>query len=430
MSTIAAPVADMAASAGSFDADLSSTIDSALDLTGGDTPATEAQAEPQAPQDAPQQDPAPTEPEPLPVAAEVPVDPNNPYQLTPDGTGYVVPKDELPQFQGYKEYAEAVQQRFPTPSDAEAAYAEASDFRAILNDYQYGQTKDVDAILEFFSGANAQDPMLQQSMRQGFERMAMRIPEVLAKINPQAHAAHVTNLMQSHEEALYNKWAQTGSEADKQAYQQFAWGRSGQYKTEVQAIDPAKAYRDQLTKQQEQIQQRETQLLDRDWQSFNKSNVDGPKWSEFDAELNKTLDPIKASYAPEVFAALKDSVKSQILEKLKGDYEWARNQNNTRTQIQKGYEQSWRNRQPADFLTPRVKAYQADFMSRVRMALPSIAKPLINKAAARPAAVQQKAPPQQSPQAPTQRAANGQFQKPNPSDSLMDNPEFSAIFRI
>jgi len=351
----------------------------------------------------------------------IPVDPNNPYALSADGKGFVVPKTELPQLQGYKQYAEAVQQKFPTPADAEVAYAQSSDFQAILNDLQYGGDTELDAVLGFLSGSNASDPQLQASMRAGFERLASRVPQILSEMNPQAHASHVDSMVQSRVDEMYQRAQETGNPEDLLNAQRLDWGLTGKYKTELAKLDPAKAQQDQLAQQQRNFEVRENQLLERDWTSFNKTSVDGPKWGEFNSAIDAALAPIKASYAPEVFDAVRARIAQQVIDTMQKDYEFARTQNIVRTQIQKGYEGAWRNRQPADSLNPRIQAYTQNFMARARQILPSVAKPLLDKAAGKPAAAKAAAPPQQSPQTPpTQRAANGQF-RPQPKVAVEDS---------
>jgi hypothetical protein len=430
MATMAAPMAEMSAGAGDGGGapmDLGALLDTGFDAAvGSDGDATGVpNADPVddiAPpaQDAPGSE-TPVGDEAAPAAEPIiPVDPNNPYAMSPDGKGFVVPKTELPQLQGYKQYAEAVQQKFPTPADAEVAYAQSSDFQAILNDLQYGGETELDAVLGFLSGSNATDPQLQASMRAGFERLASRVPQILSKMNPQAHASHVDSMVQSRVEEMYRYAQESGNPDDLLNAQRLDWGLTGKYKTELEKLDPMRAQQEQLTRQQQAVQQQENQLLERDWSSFNKNSVDGPKWGEFNSAINKALEPIKASYAPEVFDAVRARIAQQVIEGMQKDFEFARTQNIVRTQIQKGYEGAWRNRQPTDALNPRIQAYTQNFMARARQILPSVAKPLLDKAAGKPAAPKAAAPPQQSPQnQPTQRAANGQF-RPSPRISVED----------
>lgn len=431
MATMAAPMAEMSAGVGAAGDGGGASMDIGALLETGFDSAMGAESDAAGAGDPVDDIALPTQDAPggeTPVGDEAPpaepaipaADPNNPYALSSDGKGFIVPKTELPQLQGYKQYAEAVQQKFPTPADAEVAYAQSSDFQAILNDLQYGGETELDAVLGFLSGANASDPNLQASMRAGFERLASRVPQILSKLNPQAHASHVQSVVQSRVDEMYQRAAETGNPEDLLNAQRLDWGLNGKYKTELEKIDPMKVQQDQLAQQQRAVQQQENQLLERDWSSFNKNSVDGPKWNEFNSLIDKALEPIKASHAPEVFDAVRARIAQQVIDGMQKDYEFARTQNIARTQIQKGYEGAWRNRQTTDALNPRVQAYTANFIARARHILPSVAKPLLDKAAGKPAAAKAAAPPQQSPQtSPTQRAANEQF-RPQPKISVED----------
>jgi hypothetical protein len=426
MAAMASPVADMSGAA-----DLGSAIDEAFSEATSGGEGGEQQSAPPEPESDPFDDAQPegaqaAEPEGGQAQQSEGVKVDG-YAVDPQGN-YIVPKHELPQLQAAKTYAEAVQQKFPTAQDAEVAYAQSSDFQAMMNDMQYGADADVDAMLQFLSGANAADPQTKASMQSGFERMATRASNMLQKLNPQAFDKHVQGLVQGNIDALYQRWQQTGNEEDKLAYQRASWGHTGQYKTEMTPIDPMQQAQEQLVRQQQSLQAHESQLLERDWTSYNRNSVDGPRWEQFNAEIDTMLKPIKAAYAPEVFGALRDNIASQVLDKMKNDFEFSRTQSISRTQIQKGYEQLWRNRQPADSLKPRIDSYQANFMARARQILPSVAKPLIDKAAAPRAAAQSKiAPPPRSPQQPpTSYAANGQPQRH--VRKLAEDPEFASLF--
>lgn len=421
MATFAAPMAEMADTA-----DLGSTIDEAFSESTADEGQSEQQQAP--PESAPPaQEPAP----PVQDPAQPPVqDAKTVDGYAVDAAGnYIVPKHELPQLQSARQYADAVQQQFPTPADANAAYLRSSDFDMLMNDLQYGSETETDAILNFFAGNNAADPQIQASMRAGFERLASRVPAMLAKINPQAHATHVDGLVQSRVDALYQKAQETGAPDDFLRAQRFEWGVTGRYKTELAKVDPAKVAQDQLAQQRQEFEVQQGQALERDWTSYNKSNVDGPRWAQFNTEIDAALKTIKDAYAPAVYNALRSDISKQLLEKLQVDFEFVRTQNIARTQIQKGYEQAWKTRQPASSLSPRIQAYTQNFMARARQLLPSIAKTLINDAAAKPAAAQKQAAPQASPQQqPTSRAANGQFQ-PKHTLKLSEDPEFAGMFQ-
>jgi hypothetical protein len=423
MATASMPLAD----AGAADVSLDATIDSAFEELGSaettqETPAetptetTDVQADPLA--DTTEQ-PASTETQ--------QASPNDPYPLGPDGS-YAVPKADFNHLQGVKQYAEAVQQRFPTAQDAEVAYMEASDFRAILSDIQHGGEPEIDAVMQFLAGQNSQDPYTRQAMQAGFERMASRMPAMLQKVNPQAHQKLIEGAIQSKVEDLYKRAAETGDPKDLQRAQHFDWGFSERYKTELQKVDPQQAELDRIAQERQQMETMRGDMLQRDWTNYNRTAVDGPKWTQFNAEIDKILAPVKASYDEIVFNALRKDIADQVLNKVGADYEFSRRHQGERKEIEKAFQSAWTNRQPLDAIKPRVDAYTANFLARVRQHVSPIAKPLIEKAAvSKPAA--RPATPQQSPQKPTQRAANGQFQPQNHAVKLKEDPEFSAMFQ-
>lgn len=358
---------------------------------------------------------------------------DQPYQLTEDGNGYIVPKAELATINGMKQYADQVQAHFPTAQDAEIAHKGFSDFKAIMTDYLHG---DVEGVLKFWAGDFATDPNYRAESQQAFTRMAEKIPDVLKSINPEAHGKFTENLIQSRVDAAYQRAAESGDKEDLLAAQRLDWGLTGQYKTDLPKHDPMQAERDRLTAQARENETREKALVDRDWTSFNKSTLDGPKWGQFNSEIDKTLAPVKDKFDPIVFEALRDRVSKSLIENLQKDFEFSRNHENERRTLESAYRSLWKQRQSAESLKPRIQAYTNDFMARVRRHLPSIAAPLINKTTASPAVAGQPKPPATPPKQPnTPRAANGQFQQQNkPQEkqfyNIHEDPEFLSAFKV
>ena len=419
-----------------MEADLGSTLSSAFDSVVPPDASAEQAAPAAEESGVVAETPAPTE-QTAPTGA-APTDPAAPadtsYQLTPDGTGYVVPKAEFPLLSGAKQYAEKVQERFPTIQDAEVAYLQSSDHNAMMTDFLHGETADVDAMLSHLAGANATDPQFRSQSQQAFTRMAERLPEVLKQVNPEAYAKHVNNMFQVEVQAAYEKAAQTGDPKDLLRAQSIEWGKTGRYQIELPKVDPAKAASDAQAAREASIAQRETQLLDRDWSNFNRGTVEGPKWQQFNAAIDAALAPVKAKYTPEIFSAVRDRIASQINDKLKADFDWARMHGNERKVIEASYKQAWKSNQSVDGLNPRIQAYNNDFMARVRRHLPSIAAPILNSATASAVASQKAPQPAAPPNQPAARAANGQFQAQTPqtgrSYDFSEDPEWQAAFRV
>lgn len=361
------------------------------------------------------------------------------YKLTPDGSAYLVPKAELPTITGLRTYAETVQNRFPTTNDAELGYLESSDFRAMRSDFLNPDGKNpqgennLDGMLSYWAGKAHSDPAVAAQFRDSFVKMAERIPETLKSINPEAHAKLGDSIVSARIESAYARAAETGDPEDLLAAQRMDWGQTGRYKTELPKHDPQKAEMDRIAQERLQVDQRTAQLLNRDWTSFNKGSLEGPKWQQFNAEIDKTLAPVKGKYDPEVFDALRERISKQMLTKIQEDFEWARNHGNDLTMLKSNYEQLWKAQKPADGLKPRIQTYTNDFMARVRRHLPSIAAPLLNKATASAVAAPQPKPPAGSPQQPAPRAANGQFQQPQKARTFYnvhEDPEFTSAFNV
>lgn len=427
---IAAPP-DAGAVDTSFEADLASAVGEAVSsvpLQDEATPPPAAEAETPPPGEAPTTPPPTPEPESAPPAGEAPTGVT--YQLSPDGTSYLVPKADMGTLNGVKQYAEAVQNRFPTASDAESAYLVSSDFRAIQSDFLSG---DVHHVLNYFAGKDHSDPTTAAQYRQSFAQMAQKMPDVLKGVDEQAYSKMGDGFVQQRIDAAYQRATESGDAEDLLAAQRLDWGVSGKYKTELPKHDPIKAEQERQDAARKEFEQRETGLMDRDWKSFNQNTLEGPKWQQFHSEIDKALAPIKAKYDPIVFDSVKDKIANSVIDKLKNDFEWARTHENERKALEANYRQLWKGQKPADGLKPRIQAYTNDFMARVRRQLPAIAAPLLSKATASQNAVAQPPPkPAAPPTTPVQRAANGQF-VPKPQEGRYDifsDPDFTSAFKV
>ena len=71
-------------------------------------------------------------------------------------------------------------------------------------------------------------------------------------------------------------------------------------------------------KQQEQTRQtdldkRESFLLKRDFDGFNQTQLDGPKWTQFHSEIDKALAPVKDKYAPQVYDGIRMKIEKDLI---------------------------------------------------------------------------------------------------------------------
>lgn len=362
-------------------------------------------------------------------------DPETGYALSEDGNSYIIPKADFGTLGGYKDYATKVQAMFPTANDAEIARFQASDYRGIRGDFLNGDENSIGNVLSYFAGQHqGLSPEEKQQFQASFSAMIPRGVDMLKTVNPEAYANVSNGISQSIISDAYAKAAETGSQDDLRIAQSIDWYHTGQYKTELPKEDPvqiaALASQKAFEAQQADLQKRETAAYDRDFTSFNTTQMDGPKWSALTTEIERTLAPVKDKYEPAMFKAVQRQVSEDIQANLKADYEWSRDHNIDRNTIVKAYQNAWKNNQSAQFLKPKLQAYQNDFMARVRRDLPSIAASYLGKATA--SAVAKAAPRTASAPPPSQaatRASNGQFQKPPAPEPFDVVDSVRSLFR-
>lgn len=375
---------------------------------------------------------APTQPEQIPGQSPTPPGEGPTYKLSEDGNSYLVPKNELAPLTGYKKYAEEVQGWFPTAADAQAAYQHFSYDQQMRSDYLHGADTDLDAFVQHWAGADYyQNPQMQRQYQERFAQMAQRMPEILKGINENAYYSLAEGLVSKHIERAYELAAQTGSPADLEAAQRYDWGWTGKYKTELPKADPNKPVLEQQQAREREITQRETAALSRDWKSFNDSTVEGPKWQQYNAELDKTLEPVKNKYDPIEFGAIRDKISTDLIAKLNADQEFSRIHKSQQKAIESGYANAWKRQAPADELKPLIQARHNHLMTQVRRLLPSIAAPLLKAATTRKVS---QSPANRQPQStpatrPNQPAAPGQQPARRGAYDIHDDPQWTGMFR-
>jgi len=379
--TLEAPAVDTA-TGGDWTSELSADLQAGF--SADETPQEETpEAVPEA-EAAPVDEAAPETP-----VAVTPADPNAPpYKLTTDGNGYIVPKAELPQLQGFKTYAETLQQTFPTVQDAMNAHQQAIDLRNMQVDYITGGEPHIKAILDYWSTGGTNDPTTRAQYAESFVKMASKVPDVLKQINPQAHDQMGSSFVAARIEAAYAKAAQTGDKNDLLQAQSLDWGITGRYKTELPKHDPVKAQEAAIRARAEQVSQREAAMLNRDWNTFNNGTVEGPKWNQFNAAIDKALEPVKNRYAPDDFAIVREKLAQGVLSEINKDYAFSQTHNNELNYLQNEHARLWKAGQPTAALTNKIQAYQNNLLARVRQVLPGIAGPVLKTATARAVAQQ------------------------------------------
>jgi hypothetical protein len=345
--------------------------------------------------------------------------PEGEYPLSPDGSGYVLPKQDFDILKGQREYASAVQEIFPTANDAAIAQQEATDLRSMLADYRSGDQANIDTVLAHWAGAGETDPMMQRQFQQSFATMANRMPDTLKQINPQAYQQLTSRFIKEagleiyapiaqQTKALYDKAAQTGDPTDFFNAQQYDFEHTKQYQTELKRVDPQEAQRQQIEARQREIESRENSLIGRDWANFNSGTVSGPKWTQYNSEIDRALETIKGNYAEPVFNAIRASVNQKLMAKLQDPANsemanWARNHDLAYKSLEQAFKAAWRSGQPVSQLQQRIQFFQNDFLNQARKYLPSVVKEVIGTPSKAPATPKPGTPAGQQPR--TQPAA-------------------------
>lgn len=384
---------------GGGDLDLGSTLGSAFDeaLSSESTPpATAGEAPPAGDTDLFAADPV------VDPAAQ-PADPNaqpgaeaSPYQLSPDGKFYQVPKSELPQFQTAQKYFQQVSQHFATPQEAQNAASQSADLRIMSNDWSGGSQHGIEQVLKHWAGFDhSANPQIQQRYQQSFAKMAEMMPGTLKQINPQAYEGMQTQFVAARVESAYQR-AVTEQRPDQYdakgaplpgsplyLAQVMDYDLTGQYKTDLNQIQKPQAQQQMSAEQQrmKEFETREANALKRDIGDFNSSAVEGAKFKQFDQGLDKMLGKIKDRYSEVAFNDLKAGIHRELIDTLKSQsdsfwlehtQEWQR--------LMDDYRSVWKQGGDAKSLQPRVQSYIQNFISRANRLLPQIAQKRIGAA--------------------------------------------------
>jgi hypothetical protein len=337
-------------------------------------------------------------------------EPASPYPLTEDGKSHLVPKAALPDLIAAQHFKQQVEQFFASPQEAQMAYLQSSDHRAMGNDWMNGSDAALRGVLAHWAGANhSANPAVQFKYQQSFSRAASMIPDVLAQINPQAYQQFEQGMMTRAIDRAYGRAAETGNPEDLKRAQELDWGVTGQYKTALPAADPVARQQAQLQSQQQQFEQRQETAMRRDVGAFNNTQVEGAKFAQLNALIDQTLAPIKDRYPEKAFADLRAGIQREVVDALKGQPEWWLEHQQMWDGLISDYRTTWRQGTPGANLQPRVTAYVNDFVSRAKRFLPAIAKDRIGQMTA--AAVTRKTagqPTRTNGQARPATPANGQ----------------------
>lgn len=410
--TMEAAPADTGASVDSAPQSNDALLDSLIgDMTGSEAPAEAAADLP--PGEAPTQPETVSEPQQAPPGEG----PSSDYQMTEDGSGYIVPKADIDGFKAQKQYAEEVQGYFQTANDAKLARDHASTMRRMYTDFTAATPESLQNVLGFFAGNAATTPEARAQHQAAFTKMAGSLPEYLKEIPPSGnvdkfgrpfHSAEhefADSIVNREIETAYQMAAQSGDTNDLLAAQRLDYGWTGQYRSKEQlhAKPVVNPEMQRIEQQRQQLQADQQKFADTQWKGFNEATVEGPKWNQYWSEIDRTIAPFEKHFTKEFWPEVRNVISKRVLGKLQEDKTWAADHNAALGSIRQVYSQRGQ-----DAVKHNATAHINDFMGRARKYIPSIAKSVLENGPAKPAqAVPGKA---QTPGSQTARAANGQFQ--------------------
>jgi len=374
------------------------------------------------------------------------VDPNasneGPYKLAEDGHHYLVPKNELAAYTGMKQFNDQVQGMFPTLGDAKTAHAHSQDMQFMDADYTSGDPANIDRFLQHFAGADASDQYLKDIYAKSFETLASRVPEILKSVNPAAHQQFTSTITQSVMAPKVDAAYQAASEAlatygDKSneyktaiyAAQVLDFNTRGKYDKAPQAkpvVDPRIS---DIERREQALQTESNARVDDAFKQFNQTQLDVPKWQQFDAALDEALAPIKDKFAPKVFSGIRTEARNELIAELNKDAAFGASHQSARMKLETAFRNITRNRQDPSVLKPHIAAYHNDLLLKARTKMGPIAASILKEATAKavaPTKTAAKPQAQARPHTPSQQAPQ---QQKNKLYDRKSDPEWANIFR-
>jgi glycosidase len=218
-------------------------------------------------------------------------------------------------YAGHK-FAQEVQQFAPTVQEAQQQYLRANDLRHMHADFTSGDPQNIDEFLNYWE---SQSP-------EGFAAMAARAVErAPAAIREQMASGFLT----SKADDLYSRAAETGDPNDLYRARMFEWSHTGQYRTEAPAKpDPVASRLRDVERREQALQQTQQQQAERQWANWNKGTHDAIGGG-LNGRIDQMLGDVKAKFAdtPELFNALRNQIRLQVIQGVEQDQEWLRNFN-------------------------------------------------------------------------------------------------------
>ncbi len=307
-----------------------------------------------------------TGPEGADEAVAPPVAPAAPAEALPDGAtrdGKQIRIDaarfDKAIYPAYK-FAQEVQQFAPTVQDAQVQYQRASDLRHMHADFSSGDPAQVDEFLKYWE---SQSPAGFATMTQrALERAPQAVREQLASQSLTTTA-----------DSLYEQAAQSGDPQDLYKAQMFEWSHSGQFRfnstDQLPKIDPLAKRQKELDSREQTIRQQENQRGEQAWNGW-KNQTDQAIGSGLNGQIDTMLKGVAARFkeTPDLFNAVRQQIRTQVIAKVESDREWMRNFN-------LDYGRSKGSMSPGD-----RQALVQGYLARATPALANIAKPLVDQA--------------------------------------------------
>ncbi len=315
-------------------------------------------------------------------------------------------------------------------------------------DYTSGDPANIDNVLSHFAGNNASDPYLRDIYRRSFEQLASRAPELLKSINPEAHAKLTSTIAQSvfapKVEAAYQSAAEALATKGKDspeyktaiyAAQVLDFGMRGKYEKAPQAKTVVDPRLNDIERREQALQSENNARVEDAFKNFNQSQLDGPKWQQFESVLDEALATIKDKFSPKVFSGIRTEAKNELLAELNKDAAFGASHKAARMRIETAFRQITRNRQDPSVLKNHISAYHNDLLLKARTKVGPIAASILKEATAKavaPKPTAGKPQAQARPQAssPSQQAPQQQRNGRTPAYSVREDPDFLKSFRV
>lgn len=266
---------------------------------------------------------------------------------------------DVPRFNNiYRDYkfAQEVRNIVPDLQTAQQLYGRATDFRHMHADFASGNA---DRFLDYW----------QKESPDGFSAMAGRMLERAPEAVRQQFADQA---VKSHFDALYAKAAETGDAQDLYKARMAEYWATGDYRKDNAARpDPLAARERSLAERETRLKNQESQRAEQTRTNWSNQTYSAISTSLME-KVDQVLAPIKDRFtnAPDLFNALRDSIKRQAIQGVEADQEWRRNFN-------LDFQAAQRTMSPGD-----RQALIQQYIARVDRILTGKAAPLIRQASA------------------------------------------------